>query len=267
MGGGSSGSNKVYYQCYGRRSGTGCEGPHLRMEDADIAVVEVATEYLTSRLNRGHFYEFLMAHGRGKVDAMQRRLADAQAALSDAKRRRKILTDTAKALMANGAEQEDLADLTAEMRALTPQIDSLQREENELIAELGRTEAAMAIDETEARDAATHAENALWLGPSGDEFERSIFGDPRDVLRMVVRRALVQPDRSISVELDRSDDALAQIVRHLADTHLQSVRKLDELAARRPAVRLDREQDLELQRKLWPTMMKAAARQRDEAAD
>lgn len=224
--------HSLYYQCQGRRSGTGCTSPHVRLDAADTQVMQTAVLYLTERLNRGHFYEFLMAHGRQKIETMQGALREAQEALGDLQRKRTTLMRTATLMTASGAEANDLIELTADVRTLTPQIDGRQREVNDLIAELGRTEATMALDEREARDAAAHAEHALWIDAPTSDFEKALYGDPRDLLRLVVKTVTVRPDRTLDAVLDRSDDALVRVIRHLSELHLDSVRKLEELGRR-----------------------------------
>jgi hypothetical protein len=91
-----------------------------------------------------------------------------------------------------------------------------------------------ARDAEEAADAAGHAADALWLDASGDDDSPTPPIDQRRLLRLMVKSVLVQADKTIKVELDRSDDALADVVRLLADASLKYVRLIETAAAIRP---------------------------------
>jgi len=248
--GGTKKTPRHYLFCRGRRTGA-CDAPALRLDAAGQEVVERVTLHLTKHLSHKRFHEFLMQHGRRKVDEAQVRLAEAQAELEQAETERRTLLDSILELRRLGLGDKDMEELAAKVKTLTPVIEARRRETDNLIAELGQMRATVAADDEEAREAAHMAESALWLDADIDAFGRQLFGDPRDVLQLVVRRIVVSREGQLSIELDESDDALARVVRHLSDVALKTLRRLEAMAAARgQADSAENVVDFELQRRL-----------------
>lgn len=224
--GGTPKTPRHYLFCRGRRTGT-CSNPVVRLDAASSEVIERVTLYLTDNLKQQNFYDFMMRHGRRKMDEAQARLGKAQAELSAAETERRQLLDTLVDLRRLGLAERDMEDLAAKVKALTPTIEDRRREVEELISDLGRMKANVAVDDEEARAAARMAEDALWIEPTVDSFGRLAMGEPRDLLQIIVRKITVKTDGGLDIELNDSEDALAAVVRYLSDIALKALRSLD----------------------------------------
>lgn len=202
----------LYWICAGRRNGSGCTQPLARMDAVNPMVATKISSYLTKRLSRQSFRDFLAEHSRSSLAEIERRHTEIRVALADATKRRAHISG----IMMRMADMDEaaLADFKAELSKAGAKVAELETEERDLLARLARVQEAALTDDAAHQDVAFLAEHGLWL--DGDMPTDPALPDPRDILAALNVRVTVQPDRQAVVTFDDTDAALADVVRVLA---------------------------------------------------
>lgn len=211
IGGHGRGEPVLYWICSGRRNGTGCEHPSARMDKINPYVAGLVNNYLADRLSRKDFKAFLEAHSRTVIGDLQHRHDELRAELAKAKLERERVTK--RLLLLDDLDDSAIADIKSALGAAGERIAAAETELRDVAAQLAKAQEVALVDEAAHRDVAMLADYGAHIPEAvPDEPE---LPDPREVLRVLVRRAIVRPDAGVDVELDRSDDALAEVVRIL----------------------------------------------------
>lgn len=214
------GKGKHYYACAGRRSGKGCESPHIPLIAADREVLNTLISRLGETFSNPDSvrreFESRLRTERREIDGS---IAAQRKKLTRAKNAWKKLQDESRAALQAGI-LESLPDLKDTLRESDAKVQKLERQIADLQTRQGYAARNIGWDENSISRTASDIIKALDTLTYDQELPAS-HPEMKRIIDEMVGEVIALPDRSIEIHLAEGIEVDARVFDLIAQTEMQ----------------------------------------------